>query len=250
MVRALDPPARPLRGGTAVRWRYQEPNPGARRPGGSWPWCRVYHRDYQTPTATTSRSFGPLARFDHHTPAPTGEPTQSQPGRTVLYLGGDLETSVCEVFGDTGEVAICPNFRVALLRPVRPLILFSLTVAGSALAVGAIASVGDGPHPRSLTQQWARAIYEDDPTGEHVEGIIYPSAYNFGTAMAIWDSTATTPLVEVVTGARDIQQDFPLAHPTIYARLLRSMTYRRYTVRLVAAEDCRRCVVTQRSRRT
>ena len=46
------------------------------------------------------------------------------------------------------------------------------------MAIGALPSLCDGNERRSLTQQWARAIYEDEPAGPDVAGIHYRSAYN------------------------------------------------------------------------
>jgi len=104
----------------------------------------------------------------------------------VLYAGQDLATSACEVFGEAGEAQLCPAWRVALLRPARPLSLLDLTAPGSAMAIGALPSLAGGAYPRQLTQAWARAVYEDDPTGSHVDGVRYRSAYNGGLALALW----------------------------------------------------------------
>jgi hypothetical protein len=39
------------------------------------------------------------------------------------------------------------------------------------MAIGALPALGDGNEARSLTQQWARAIYEDQPAGPEITGM-------------------------------------------------------------------------------
>ena len=39
------------------------------------------------------------------------------------------------------------------------------------MAIGALPALSDGNEARSLTQQWARAIYEDQPAGPETTGI-------------------------------------------------------------------------------
>lgn len=183
MVRPLRQPPRPLPGGGATwvwRWR------GDR--AGGWQWCRVYHRGVFAPSGQSPRTNGPRARLDPHTP-PSDAPAEDPAGRSVLYVGDSLATSACEVFGAAGEARICPSYRVALLRPVGGISCFDLTAAGSAMTIGALPSLADGAYPRSLTQDWARAIYEDDPTGQHVDGIRYTSAYNGGRSLALWEQS-------------------------------------------------------------
>jgi hypothetical protein len=156
----------------------------------------------------------------------------------VLYIGEDLATSACEVFGEAGEARLCPAWRVALLRPTRQHSLFDLTAPGAAMAIGALPSLADGAYARELTQQWARAIYEDDPTGRHVGGVRYRSAYNAGLALALWDSAGK---VSVLTDADGIEQDFQLVRPEVLDRLEAAMAERHIIVTIVAAPDCPRC---------
>jgi hypothetical protein len=100
LVRPLAPPVPLLSsGGKSYFWVR-----GSRR----WRWCRVYHREARTPRGDTARTFGPLARFDPHTPDPA-HPAVDPAGRSVLYVGDGLATSACEVFGETGEALICPG---------------------------------------------------------------------------------------------------------------------------------------------
>lgn len=114
----------------------------------------------------------------------------------MLYLGSDLATSGCEVFGEAGEARLCPSWRVALLRPARPTKLFDLTAEGAAMAIGALPTLATGNLPRAGTQAWARSIHEDNPTGTPVAGIRYTSsAYNGGAALALWERAAPLRLV-------------------------------------------------------
>ena len=109
MVRALGPPSRPLpKTGDKTVWWWNPPRASAR-----WWWCRVYHQGKYTPDGVTFRQYGPAARFDHHHPA--DPPVVDTTGRRILYVGEDLATSACEVFGDAGIAAICPNYRVAII---------------------------------------------------------------------------------------------------------------------------------------
>jgi hypothetical protein len=196
----------------------------------------VYHRSPYLPDAATGRTFGPLYRFDPQRPGSCG-PVDDPDGRSVLYVGADLATSASEVFGEVGEASLCPAWRVALLRPTGQRRLFDLTAPGTAMAIGALPAVADGPYPRKLTQQWARAIYEDDPTGVHVDGIRYRSAYNGGIALALWDSYGS---VGVVSSAGR-PQDVALREPAMFARLVTAMTVRRITISLIPSQRCPRC---------
>ena len=113
MVRALGPPSRPLpKTGDKTVWWWNPPQASAR-----WWWCRVYHQGKYTPDGVTFRQYGPAARFDHHHPA--DPPVIDTTGRRILYVGEDLATSACEVFGDAGIAAICPNYRVAIIAQRR-----------------------------------------------------------------------------------------------------------------------------------
>ncbi len=232
-MRPLDTPTRPLpAGGTTATWRWRRPT--AVRP---WGWCRVYHHSRQTRRGDSARGFGPLARFDPHT-LPAAAPGLDPALRSVLYAGQDLATSACEVFGEAGEARLCPAWRVALLRPVRQLSLFDLTAPGSAMAIEALPSLADGPYPRQLTQAWARAVYEDDPTGQHVDGIRYRSAYNSGLALALWDSEQR---VVVVQDAAGTEQDFALRHRQMLGRLEAAMAARHIVITLPDPADCPQC---------
>ena len=229
MVRPLAPPVRPLSsGGKSYFWA---------RGGRRWRWCRVYHRDTRTPRGDTARTFGPLARFDPHTPDPA-RPAVDPTGRSVLYVGDSMATSACEVFGEAGEALICPSWRIALLEPVTRLRLLDLARPGSAMAIGALPTLSDGALPRSLTQQWARAIYEDHPLGVPAAGIRYRSAYNAGIALALWD---TTGKILVLVDDNGTDADVPLNHPGMLIRLKTVLLERQVVVRTIPRADCPRC---------
>lgn len=230
MVRQLDPPARPLPK-ARFRWTWT-PRAGAAR----WRWCRVYHQSAHTPDGVTFRPFGPLYRLDHHREA---SPPQLDPaGRRVLYVGADLPTSASEVFGEAGIATICPRYRLAVVTPTKPVALFDLTKAGAAMAIGALPTLADGNEARALTQQWARAIFEDQPAGSAVRGVRYRTAYNFGYSIALWDCDDS---VEVACDSAGRLQDRALDHPAILRRFQVEMRRRRIGVTTVPESACALC---------
>jgi hypothetical protein len=230
MVKPLNPPTRPLPR-ARFRWTWAW-RPDATR----WQWCRVYHRGAHTPDGMTFRRFGPLYRLDHHHTATPPQPDRE--GRRVLYVGADLATSASEVFGEAGIAAICPQYRVSVLAPTTPIPLFDLTKAGAAMAIGALPTLADGNEKRSLTQQWARAIFEDQPAGPTIRGVRYRTAYNFGHSIALWDCDDRIDIVRDSVGR---QQDHALQHPGIFARFQVEMRKRRISVTTVPESDCASC---------
>jgi hypothetical protein len=159
-------------------------------------------------------------------------------GRRVLYVGEDLATSACEVFGEAGVAAICPYYRVAIIAPTTTLTMFDLAAKGAALAIDALPALGDGNEARSLTQQWARAIYKDQPAGPGITGIHYRSGYNSGESLALWDCDAD---VEVVRDGGGHPQDIALGDPRILLRLQVQLRRRRINVTTVASIECSEC---------
>ena len=87
----------------------------------------------------------------------------------------------------------------------RGLAIFDLARRGAAMAIGALPALADGNEKRLLTQEWARAIYEDRPAGPKIVGIHYRSAYNGGSSLALWDCDRD---IEVLRDARGSLQDF------------------------------------------
>jgi len=227
-VRPLAAPVRPLRSGKPYYW-----SQGRSR----WQWCRIYHRDAHNPQGDTARTFGPLARSDPHTLDPD-LPSVDPAGRSVLYVGDGLATNGCEVFGEAGEALICPSWRVALLEPVTRIRLLDLVRPGRAMAIGALPTLADGALPRSLTQEWARAIYEDHPLGAPAAGIRYRSAHNGGIALALWD---TAGRIRTLLDDNGTAADVPLTHPGMLIRLKTLLMERQIVIRTIDRGDCPRC---------
>ena len=230
MVKKLDRPTRPLPNAPFVWW--WEPRLQATR----WRWCRVYHQSKHAPDGATFRGYGPRARLDHHQPA--DPPVVDASGRRILYVGEDLATSASEVFGESGNARLCPRYRVSILAPTRRLAMFDLARKGSALAIGALPSLADGSEPRPLTQEWARAIYEDQPAGPEATGIRYRTGYNFGYSLALWDCDDG---VEIVRDAQGRLQDMALTDSRVLLRLQVQMRKRLITVTTVSSDDCTEC---------
>lgn len=179
-----------------------------------WTWCRIYHHGVRTPDGVTHRPFGPLHRLDHHTP---NLPPQVCPdGRSVLYVAGNIVTAVGEVFGDRAEARICPQYRIAIVRPRKAIDLLDLRGQGTAMSIGALPSLATGSYPRVQTQQWARAIFEDQPVAETtVQGVYYDAAHTNGPAVALWNAAGN---VEVLAEAEQVQ-DFALTDQQIWTRI-------------------------------
>jgi hypothetical protein len=136
----------------------------------------------------------------------------------VLYVAGNVATAVGEVFGDYPAAAVCPRYRVALLRPTAPLVVLDLRGQGAAMRIGALPTLAAGDYPRPRTQEWARAIYEDQPVARHrIHGVYYDAAHSNGPALALWN---TESRIEVVTSARGEIQDFALAEPRMWPRVV------------------------------
>nr|WP_237658127.1 MULTISPECIES: RES domain-containing protein [Rhodococcus] len=213
VVAPLPAPTRPLHGGRAWVWRWREPSPGH-----PWRWCRIYHPSPHTPNGTTHRHFGPLHRLDPHLPAPDGAPRTCPDGRSVLYVAGNLATALGEVFGDFPAAAVCPRYRVALLRPTAPVTVLDLRGQGAAMRIGALPSLATGDYPRPRTQPWARAIYEDQPVARRrIHGVYYDAAHSNGPALALWN---TEDRLEVPADSRGAVQDFALAEPRMWPRVV------------------------------
>jgi RES domain len=230
MVRKLDRPTRPLPQAPFV-WLWQ-PKPNAPR----WRWCRIYHQSSHAPNGFTFRGYGPVSRLDHHHSAdpPVVDPT----GRRILYVGEDLATSASEVFGESGIAQICPRYRVSIIAPTRSLAMFDLARSGAALAIGALPALADGSERRPLTQEWARAIYEDRPAGPEATGIRYRTGYNFGYSLALWDCDDG---VEIVRDARGRLQDIALNDRRMLLRLQEKMRKRWINVTTVSEDNCAEC---------
>lgn len=222
MVVHLSPPERPLSGGLWWRW------------DGRRPWFRVYHAAPGR-TATDRRRYGPIERFDPHTP-PFTAPAECPAGRMVVYLGDSLRTAAAEVFGAHRLALVCPRFRVAALVPTEALHVQNLRGTG-AMMIGGLPAMNVGDVARPETQAWARAIHEDRPGHPLVCGVRYTSAYAGGVSLGLWDTAASL----VIARIRDRPQDYALAETPMYARLLTALVALRIEVRTITSEDCARC---------
>ena len=107
------------------------------------------------------------------------------------------------------------------------------------MAIGALPALADGNEKRTLTQEWARAIYEDRPAGPEVVGIHNPSAYNGGRSLALWDCDRD---IEVLRDARGSLQDIPLNDSRIFLRFQVEMTARHINVKQVPEKACKDCI--------
>ncbi|MGX6508733.1 RES family NAD+ phosphorylase [Rhodococcus sp. SJ-2] len=201
MAKPLDPPARPLPAANHL-WTWTPAD------GAAAPWYRIYHHDRFTSGGAAFKPYGPSGRFDHHTPSFT-DPAIDPDGRSVLYLGIDLATCAGEVFGEAGVAALCSKWRAAQVRPLREIVTFGQDEPGAAMALGALPALASGNENRELTQQWARAIYEDQPAATKIEGIHYRSAYRGDRALALWDCSDD---VEVAVDRHNRLLDLPLDH--------------------------------------
>ncbi|WP_125610248.1 RES family NAD+ phosphorylase [Specibacter cremeus] len=234
MVRPLRPPVRTLQNGAAWIWQIHS---------GPWRWCRIYHESGYTPDGVTHRDYGPLSRMDHHEMSPDEKPRRSPTGRSVLYVAESLMTALGEVFGEVfgeaEEARVCPNYRVAILKPRVPIHVLDLRLQGAAMRIGALPSLATAPYPRDETQAWARAIYEDQPVaGTKVRGIYYDAAYSNGGALALWDTTGDVVGVSV----RGIRQDFALSDPRMWPRVQgEANDVLRMPASLVARRSCPLC---------
>lgn len=197
---------------------------------------RIYHQDLFSPTGLGRRTFGPLERFDHHTP-PYAAPTVDPEGRSVLYLGFNVGVCGAEVFGDPREAAICAFYRAVVALPTSPVTLQEL-VGPPVMAIGAVIGLGTGDVARPDSQGWARAIYEDHPAGLPVEGVHYRAAHDGGEAVAIWDRA---PDLVVAQHPEGMVADVALTYPPVWRRFLVEMHRRNILVRRVEAASCTRC---------
>jgi RES domain len=105
------------------------------------------------------------------------------------------------------------------------------------MAIGALPALCDGNEKRDLTQQWARAIYEDQPAWRRVTGIRYRSAYNGGISLALWDISGQ---VRTVMTRRRVA-DYALASRELLARVQTELAMRLISYELVAPADCPVC---------
>lgn len=163
-------------------------------------WCfRLWHPSDHTKSGSDRRTYGPLYRFDPHVPATPPNPGDSPDGRSVLYMGEELATAVCETLA-RGEpaVEICPAWQVSILALEAPTELVDL--CSEAGELGAPEDLGDADvADYSETQEWARAIHED----VHPGGLRYHSCRHrdssgnrSGVNVVMWEESPTPTLIK------------------------------------------------------
>ncbi|MBI3980102.1 MAG: RES family NAD+ phosphorylase [Chloroflexi bacterium] len=160
-----------------------------RVPAGT-PLFRIFDPTQQGATASGFRFHGPHSRFDHH--RGLGPPAY-EPGddleRGVYYAAFTLSSCVVEVFGDQGSLTLGEQ-RIAKPALARELCLLDLRGPGAMRAgsVAALAKVAD----RSLSQAWARRIYEHPDLFGPVDGILYANAHNDEDALVLFERAVDT----------------------------------------------------------
>ena len=175
-MNTLPPPAPAVKGGAA--WIWQSMSPATAGAATAQPWVRLFHSGIHCPSPDFRRLYGPIHRFDHHT-GRSSQPRSCSRGRTIIYLAQNLGTALAEVFGDETTATICPNYRVALLHVAADCRLQDLTGTGT-IAIGALPSLCTGAVSRPRSQEWAQAIYRDEPAGKPIDGVYYHSAHDEG----------------------------------------------------------------------
>lgn len=235
MVEALQPPLRPLQGGNGWSW-YPVDDFEAEDDHRQSRWVRVYHQGGHTPTPLTRRVRGPWARFDPHTVAdPDTGPRECPERRAVIYLAKTLGTALAEVFGMVKEAEICPNYRVAALAVTARCQVQDLTGEGC-MALDAVTALSQADGPRPLTQEWARAIYEDEPAGRPIDGVIYHGAHDHGLCLALFERAPVLTLADSATGPA-------LGRPLLDLgpRVEHELRRRSRRFRAVDTKECSRC---------
>jgi RES domain len=155
----------------------------------------------------------------------------------VIYLAESLATSGAEVFGDTFAAAVCPQLFVGRVIPTA-LIEVQDLVGNGAMLLGASQVLAAGDNRRSDTQEWARAIYEDNPPGRPVAGIRYSGAHDSGTCLALWDRAISLDIASTRTGQ---PADLPLYSPDVWHHFVKAMADRSVVVTRIDAADCSSC---------
>ena len=141
---------------------------------------RIFNPNKYGTTAITFRSFGPLARFDHHRSSYPQEDLE----RGAYYCALTLSSCLVEVFGDTGVIEITQE---CVCRPHLTHELKLLDLRGSgAMKAGSVAALSKIAE-RSLSQAWSRYFYEQPEIYPAIDGIIYYNAHNDEEAIVLYE---------------------------------------------------------------
>lgn len=150
---------------------------------------RLFDPTHHGATALSFRFFGPLRRFDHHRGSGPERDPADDPERGISYAGGSHETDdglsccIVEIFGDTGIVAF-GEWQVAAPLLMRDLHLLDVRKR-CAMRAGTIRAIDACEHGSS--QPWARFFYEQESLYTRLDGIVYASAHNGDTAIALYE---------------------------------------------------------------
>lgn len=174
-------------------------------------WVRIFHCDFITPTATHRREYGPLRRFDHHSPSSDDCSPSYNAERSVIYLAKTIRTAAAEAFADSSPHLVCPRWRLAHIRPTASIEVQDISGPG-AMALGTRPWMGSGPIPPEESQAWARRLYDER---SNLGGIRYTGSNDGGACLAIWDRA---PELEVVKDG-GVRCEAVLADPEVWEEL-------------------------------
>jgi hypothetical protein len=151
---------------------------------------RIFDPTRHQATATSFRFQGPYARFDHHEGSGPERRPDDSPLRGIYYAARTLSGCLVEVFGDTRVIEFGERHVAgpALRRPVR---LLDLRGPG-AMRAGSVAALAKSAD-RSLSQAWARYLYEHPGIYGLVDGLLYFNyfnAHNDEEALALFERAA------------------------------------------------------------
>ena len=196
---------------------------------------RIYHEDFFTKSATHRRDWGPLHRFDHHTP-PLAHPTHCPENRTVIYLAESIRAAAAEVFSEYNPFRVCPHWRLAWLRPAESLVVQDIVGAGG-MAIEAGEWLGSGPafgvQPQ-YTQEWARKIYDDH---NELQGIRYSGSHEGSKCLVLTDRA---PELEVVLDG-GVPSDNAIVESEIWDEVVVEYLETGHTIDTIASADCDYC---------
>jgi hypothetical protein len=197
-------------------------------------WCfRLWHPSEHTQSAIDRRGYGPLYRFDPHvTPSP--DPGNCLEGRSVLYMGEELATAVCETLArEASAVEICPAWQVSILAFQGATSLIDLGISADDL--GAPEDLGDA-HVASYanTQEWARAIHEDlSPSGIRYHSCRHRgvSGNRLGVNAVLWETAPSPTLIK----------EEALHAGGVWERVITALDRAGVGAAKVEKDKCRRC---------
>jgi hypothetical protein len=173
---------------------------------------RVFDPTKRNTTALAFRSFGPLARFDHHC---VKDPLDPQPmedsTRRIYYAGFTLSCGLVEVFGDRRTIEV-GHYCAASVQVTRNLRLLDLRGA-AAMKNGTVAGLSGIPD-RRLTQEWSRFFYKNTDLYEPIDGVIYANAHNGQDSVALYERSHNA----LQCSAQDVM---PLNHKLLRADIRR-----------------------------